>query len=209
MPMVELTTTQGALDDATKRRLAGELSTIVLELEAAPFADFGEVPHMQALSWCFVNEQEVFVGGRRHAKPIYRVTVTIPEGAPGVFGPLAERGREKLFKRVTAAVLAAEGSENTMVEAHRVWVHLRQPPTATMRAFGEVFTLTELTAYGLKTDEPGSKTGRMRQAALQSVGAISSGMKGRQTVTPGRAAQAGTHTQRFSTHSGQERRFGD
>ena len=171
MPMVELTTTKGALDDAAKQRLAAELSTIALELEAAPFADFGDAPHMQALSWCFVNEQEVFVGGRPHAKPIYRVTVTIPEGAPGVFGPLAERGREKLVKRVTEAVLAAEGSENTMVDAHRVWVHLRQITNGHWAGFGEVVTLPELAAYGLKTHDTDSKVGRMREAAMQSVGA--------------------------------------
>ena len=80
MPMIEITTTKGALDDAAKQRLAGELSTLVLELEAAPFADFGQDAHMQALTWCFINEQDVFVGGSVHAKPIYRVTVTIPEG---------------------------------------------------------------------------------------------------------------------------------
>lgn len=171
--MIELTTTRGALDDAAKQRLAGELSTIALELEAAPLADFGDAAHMRALAWCFVNEQEVFVGGQVHAKPIYRVTVTIPEGAPGVFGPLAQRGREKLAKRVTAAVLAAEGSENTMVEAHRVWVHLRQITNGHWAGFGEVVTLPELAAYGLKTDEPESKTGRMREAAMQSVGALS------------------------------------
>jgi phenylpyruvate tautomerase PptA (4-oxalocrotonate tautomerase family) len=173
VPMIELTTTKGALDDATKQRLAGELSTIALELEAAPFADFGDAAHMQALAWCFVNEQEVFVGGEVSPKPIYRVTVTIPEGAPGVFGPLAKRGREKLFKRVTAAVLAAEGSENTMVEAHRVWVHLRQITDGHWAGFGEAFTLADATAYGLTTDEPGSRTDRMRQAAMQSVGAVS------------------------------------
>ncbi len=173
MPMIELTTTKGALDDATKERLAGELSTIVLELEAAPLADFGDAAHMQALAWCFVDEQEVFVGGQAHAKPIYRVTVTIPEGAPGVFGPLAKRGREKLVKRVTAAVLAAEGSENTMVEAHRVWVQLQQITDGHGAGFGEVITFPELVAYALKTDEPESKTGRMRKAAMQSVGAVS------------------------------------
>jgi phenylpyruvate tautomerase PptA (4-oxalocrotonate tautomerase family) len=173
VPMIELTTTKGALDDAAKQRLAGELSTIALELEAAPVADFGDAAHMQALAWCFVNEQEVFVGGQPNRKPIYRVTVTIPEGAPGVFGPLAERGRQKLVKRVTAAVLAAEGSENTMVEAHRVWVHLRQIANGHWAGFGEVVTLPELAAYGLQTDEPDSKTDRMRRAALQSVGAAS------------------------------------
>ncbi len=173
MPMVELTTTKGALDDAAKQRLAGELSTIVLELEAAPYADFGDSAHVQAAAWCFVNEQEVFVGGRPNAKPIYRVTVTLPEGAPGLLGPLAERGREKLVKRITAAVLAAEGSENTMVEAHRVWVHLRQITNGHWAGFGEVVTLRELAAYGLNADEPESKTDRMRQAAMQSVGAVS------------------------------------
>lgn len=173
MPMVELTTTKGALDDDNKQRLAGELATIALELEAAPFADFGNAEHMQALAWCFVNEQDVFVGGRRTAKPIYRVTVTIPEGAPGVFGPLAKRGREKLVKRVTEAVLAAEGSESNMVEAHRVWVHLRQIADGHWAGFGEVVTLPELSAYGLNTDEPGSKTDRMRQAAMASMDAVS------------------------------------
>jgi phenylpyruvate tautomerase PptA (4-oxalocrotonate tautomerase family) len=168
--MVELTTSKGALDDEAKRRLAGELSTIALELEAAPFADFGDADHMQALSWCFVNEQDVFVGGRVHPKPIYRVTVTIPDGAPGVFGPLAERGREKLVRRVTEAVLATEGTEATTVEAHRVWVHLKSIPNGQWAGFGEIVTLRELAAYGLENDEPGSKTDRLRRAALESVG---------------------------------------
>ncbi len=170
MPMVEITTTKGALDEAAKQRLAGQLSSLALELEAAPMVDFKDAEHMQALSWCFVNEQNVFIGGQRHTKPIYRVTVTIPEGAPGVFGPLARRGREELFRRVTAAVLAAEGTENTMVEAHRVWVQLRQITNGHWAGFGEVVTLPDAVAYGMKTDKPGSKTARMRQAALQSVG---------------------------------------
>lgn len=124
---------------------------------------------MQALAWCFVNEQDVFVGGRRHAKPIYRVTVTIPEGAPGVFGPLAKRGRATLVKRVTEAVLAAEGSANTMVEAHRVWVHLRSIADGHWAGFGEVVTLREIAAYGMNTDKPGSKIDRMRRAAMASI----------------------------------------
>lgn len=113
----------------------------------------------------------MFVGGRRHPKPIYRVTVTLPEGAPGLLGPLAERGRTKLVERVTAAVLVAEGSENTMVEAHRVWVHLRAMPHGHWGAFGGTVTVADAAAYGLKSGEPGSRTERMREAALESVGA--------------------------------------
>ena len=171
MPMVELTTTKGALAEDAKQKLARKLSTIVLELEAAPMADFGEHEHMQALSWCFVNEQDVFLGGRRHQKPIYRVTATVPDGAPGLFGPLAARGREKLVKRVTEAVLAAEGTENTMVEAHRVWVHLIAIPDGYAGGFGEGGTIADLVAYSLKLDEPGSRTARWREAALESFGA--------------------------------------
>ena len=171
MPMVEITTTKGALDDDAKQRLAGELSTIVLELEAAPAADFGEEEHVQALAWCFVNEQDVFVGGQRHQKPIYRVTATVPDGAPGLFGPLAARGREKLVERVTQAVLDAEGTENTMVESHRVWVHLLAVPDGHWAGCGEVITLADLAAYCLKADEPGSKTYRLREAVMKSVSA--------------------------------------
>jgi phenylpyruvate tautomerase PptA (4-oxalocrotonate tautomerase family) len=171
MPMVELTTTKGALDQAAKQWLAAELATIALELEAAPMADFRDDDHMQALSWCFINEHEVFVGGRGLDKPVYRVTVTIPEGAPGVFGPLAARGREKLIKRVTEAVLAAEGARNTMVEAHRVWVHLRHITNGHWGAFGEIVTLTDLADYAFDKGPPGSKADRMRRAALESVGA--------------------------------------
>jgi phenylpyruvate tautomerase PptA (4-oxalocrotonate tautomerase family) len=173
MPMIEVTTTKDALDADAKQRLAAELATIALDVEAAPLARFGDVAHMQALSWCFVNEQDVYVGGRTLEKPIYRVVVTIPDGAPGVFGPLAVRGREALVKRVTEAVLAAEGSEDNMVEAHRVWVQLHHVADGHWGGFGEIITIPELAAYGLNTDEPGSKVDRMRQAALESVGAAS------------------------------------
>jgi hypothetical protein len=77
VPMVEITTTKGALDDATKQRLASVLSTLALALEAAPMADFGDAELMQALACCFVNEQEVFVGGQAPAKPIYRAVTAL------------------------------------------------------------------------------------------------------------------------------------
>jgi phenylpyruvate tautomerase PptA (4-oxalocrotonate tautomerase family) len=170
MPMVELTTTPGALEEEAKQKLASELATLALELEATPM-DFGEDEHMQALAWCFVNEQQVFVGGRTLTKPIYRVTVTIPDGAPGLIGPLARRGRKELVERVTAAVLEAEGSENTKVEAHRVWVHLHEMTDGHWAAFGETLTVTDLAKYGLKTGEPGDRLDRLREAALESVGA--------------------------------------
>jgi phenylpyruvate tautomerase PptA (4-oxalocrotonate tautomerase family) len=171
VPMIELTTTTSALEDAAKQSLAGELSTIALELEAAPYADFGDVDHMQALAFCFVNEQDVFVGGRRHTKPIYRVVATFPEGAPGLWGPLCERNRQKLVERVTAAVLAAEGTPHHITEAHRVWVHLRFVPDGQWAGFGEVVRMQDIASYSLGKGEPGSKVDRWRQAALESVGA--------------------------------------
>lgn len=123
---------------------------------------------MPALSWCFVNEQEVCVGDAVSAKPIYRVTVTVPDGAPGLCGPLAERNRRTLVERVTEAVLEAEDTEPTMVEAHRVWVHLRLIDEGHWAGFGEVVTLRDLARYGFASATDGDKTSRMRAAALQS-----------------------------------------
>jgi phenylpyruvate tautomerase PptA (4-oxalocrotonate tautomerase family) len=173
MPMVELTTTKGALDDAAKQRLAGELSSIALEVEAGPAVDFSDDDHMQAVAWCFVNEQDVFAGGRVLEKPLYRITVTMPEGAPGLFGPFPERGRQILIQKVTEAVLAAEGTDNNPVEAHRVWVHLRFIKDGHWGGFGDVFSMREVIQYSLRSGGPGSKTERWREAALESVGAVS------------------------------------
>jgi phenylpyruvate tautomerase PptA (4-oxalocrotonate tautomerase family) len=173
MPMVELTTTKGALDEEARRQLAGELSSIALEVEAGPAVDFSDDDHMQALAWCFVNEQDVFVGGQALEKPLYRITVTMPEGAPGLFGPIAAGGREKLIQKMTEAVLAVEGRDNNAVEAHRVWVHLRFIKDGHWGAFGADFTMRELVRYSLKSDEPGSRTEQWRAAALESVGATS------------------------------------
>jgi hypothetical protein len=41
--------------------------------------------------------------------------------------------------------------------------------------FGEIFTLSDAAAYGMNTDEPGSKVDRMRQAAMESVGGLRRG----------------------------------
>lgn len=171
MPMVDLTLTPGALDEETKQALAGELARILLDFEAAPFNEFGEEEHMRALSWCFVSEQDMFMGGIRHDKPAYRVVLTVPEGAP-VFGPLAAGVRAKMFERVTEAVLAAEGTEVTMAEAHRVWVQLRHIVDTQWGGFGEVITINDLRKYAFERGEPGSKPARMREAALVSVRSV-------------------------------------
>jgi hypothetical protein len=49
----------------------------------------------------------------------------------------------------------------------------RSAPLGHWMAFGEVFTIADIRKYALKTDEPGSKTDRMRKAALETVGATS------------------------------------
>jgi hypothetical protein len=62
--------------------------------------------------------------------------------------------------------LTAEGSENTPVQAHRVWVLLRQIADGQRAGFGEVLTLADATAYGLNADGPDTRIDRLRRAAL-------------------------------------------
>jgi len=175
MPMVDMTITPGALDEEAKQRLAGELSRLILELEAGPRSGFEEMPHMQALSWCFIDEQEILLGGQRHHKPVYRVVVTVPEGASGLLGPRGAQGRETLVQRVTDAVLAADASPNNPVEAHRVWVQLRQISDGHWGAFGEIVTVNDLATLGFRSEGPDERIDRLRAAATKSMATSSVG----------------------------------
>jgi hypothetical protein len=49
------------------------------------------------------------VGGKPAELPIYRVFLTVPQGLPGITGPLNEQRRNALVREVTELVLTAEG----------------------------------------------------------------------------------------------------
>ena len=86
-------------------------------------------PATRAMAWVFVHElpHGAFnVGGKPAELPIYRVFLTVPQGLPGITGPLNEQRRNALVREVTELVLAAEGVTDIEAHVHRVWCMLRE-----------------------------------------------------------------------------------
>lgn len=149
--MIDITTSPGALSDTAKATLAERLSGDLIELEGAQDNAF-----VRAITWCFIDEcADIFVGGRRLDRPIYRVVVTVPEGV-GLCGPLGVENRRTLVRRVTEAVLGSEGTTATTVEAARVWVQIRQIADRHWGAFGELVAMPDIVAYGIGVGDPHS-----------------------------------------------------
>src|SRR4051812_4861359 len=116
MPMIELTLTNGALDEATQAALVERLTSAVSRWEG-----MAESPRVRSTIWAFVDQRadgDFYVGGARPERHHFRVRITVAEGSLD-----AER-KEGLVGEVTSLVLKAEGAPNDPREAARVWCHV-------------------------------------------------------------------------------------
>src|SRR3977135_2249681 len=111
MPMIDLTLPAGALQRSTLTTLVEDLTTTVLHWERV-----ADNPAPRAMAGGFVHEPPrggVKVGGKPAELPIYRVFLTVPQGLPGITGPLNEQRRNALVREVSELVLTAEGGSNS------------------------------------------------------------------------------------------------
>jgi phenylpyruvate tautomerase PptA (4-oxalocrotonate tautomerase family) len=164
MPMIDVTLQEGALTDEARDQLVRDLTTALIKHEGAPDNDY-----VRSVTWCFVDERParaIAVGGDLDAAPVYRVTMTIPEGTPGLHGPLNEGRRLALVRDVTERVLAAEGTEPTKAEQRRVWVHIRELPDGFWGGFGEIAHMHDIAAYASGESPVDPAKGRRLRAAF-------------------------------------------
>ncbi|MGD0452532.1 MAG: Tautomerase enzyme [Solirubrobacteraceae bacterium] len=160
MPMIDITMSEGALDVEARKALAERVSSDLIELEGAV-----DNPYARSITWCFIDERrEIYVAGIPAEKPVYRVVLTVPEGVPGLYGPLTVENRRTLVRRVTAAVLDAERTEFSIPEAARVWVQIRQIDDGHWGGFGELVTIADIAAYGLGIGPENSVGQRIRES---------------------------------------------
>src|SRR5688572_8242401 len=107
MPMIELTLPQGALDKGAQDDLMEKLTFALLRWEGAP----EDSDAAKTVSWGYVDERpagNVYQGGKPEPQqPIYRVKVTVPDGA------LNDEKKSGLVAEATRYVLEAEGSDPT------------------------------------------------------------------------------------------------
>jgi len=144
MPMIDLTLPTGALQRSALTTLVEDLTTTVLHWEGV-----ADNPATRAMAWVFVHELPhgaVNVGGKPAELPIYRVFLTVPQGLPGITGPLNEERRNALVREVTELMLTAEGV--TDIEAHmqRVWCLIREQAEGFWGANGRIFRISDFDA---------------------------------------------------------------
>jgi len=141
MPMIDLTLPAGALQPPALTTLVEDLTTTVLRWEGV-----ADNPATRAMAWAFVHELPsgaVNVGGRPAELPIYRVFLTVPQGLPGITGPLNEHRRNALVREVTETVLAAEGVADIEAHTQRVWCMLREQSEGFWGATGRILRMTD------------------------------------------------------------------
>lgn len=172
MPMIDVTLPEGAVSEEAKGELVEKLTATLIAREGAPDNEY-----VRAITWCFVEERPaggVNVGGRPAERPVYRVVLTVPEGAPTLHGPLMGGNREKLVREVTEHVLAAEGTPYSDAEAGRVWVQMREIREGHWGGFGALAGIEDIATYaglppGGQPTERGERAREAFEAARDSV----------------------------------------
>ena len=88
----------------------------------------------------------VNLGGQPVELPVYRVFLTVPQGTPGLHGPLNAHRRNDLAREVTDLVLAAEGVADIAANGHRVWCMLREHADGFWGVSGRIYPMSDIAA---------------------------------------------------------------
>lgn len=155
MPKLDAYIPEGALDPAAERALMQSLTDILLEEEGADLTN----AFARSIAWVSVHRPSLqLVGGEVPSKPRYQINVAVPEGQ------LTRDRRESMVRRVTDAVLAAEGSDGDQ-DAFRVWVFAGEIPEGTWGGAGRIFGLADIAAALLGDAEAGAAHAKRQLAA--------------------------------------------
>lgn len=125
MPLIDLTIPEGSIPADRSAKLLDELATILLRAERAPDTSF-----FREITWTYLHEAKLAVGGRPGGEPRFRVDITVPAGA------LSERRKGELIAGVHTAVLEAAGLD-AQANALHVWTLIREVPEGNWGAAGQ------------------------------------------------------------------------
>lgn len=146
MPKLDAYIPAGALEPEAEHALMQTLTDILLEEEGAdPSNAFA-----RAIAWVSVHRPALqLVGGQEPDRPRYQIDVAVPEGQ------LSRERRESMVRRVTDAVLAAEGPDGDQ-DSFRVWVFAGEIPEGTWGGAGRIFGLADISTGVLGDAEAGA-----------------------------------------------------
>lgn len=136
MPLVEVLTPTGTLDEDLCERLLAEVRAV----EGAP-----DTEHGRAISWLIVHPagQWYVSSGETGAAsaPRYLVRVSVPEGA------LDDGKRADLVRRVTRLLAEIEPDPDRLYREPAAWVHVLEIPDGSWGALGQVVRLPDILSY--------------------------------------------------------------
>jgi phenylpyruvate tautomerase PptA (4-oxalocrotonate tautomerase family) len=133
MPLIDLHVPAGALPEGVGESLLEELATILLRWEGAP-----DTPFFREITWTYLHEATLAVGGRPGGAPRYRVEVSVPAGA------LSQRRKAGVIADMHAAVARAAGIDGDPDAALHVWTLIRDVPEGSWGAGGTPVTYAQL-----------------------------------------------------------------
>jgi len=134
MPLIDLYLPADAVPSDRLPPLVDELTTVLLRAERAPDTEF-----FRGITWVYVHELPqgmVFTSGRPAPEPVFRVSVTVPQGA------LSERRKEELVTEATRAVREATGLGED--DSLRIWVMVNEVPDGNWGEAGNVIRFEQL-----------------------------------------------------------------
>ena len=147
MPLIDVFYPAGTFTPEARDALCDELTTVMLRAERAPETEF-----FRDITWIHVHEQPegtMLEAGRPVDRPVFRVQVTVPQGA------LSERRKAELVSEATRVVSEAAGLSEA--DGIRVWVIINEVPDGNWGAGGQVVQFEQLRAYAAREREaPGS-----------------------------------------------------
>jgi phenylpyruvate tautomerase PptA (4-oxalocrotonate tautomerase family) len=156
--MIDIVMTEGSIGPQKIEELVENLSTALINGEGAPDNEY-----TRSVTWCFVDQRPknaICVGGRPPEKPRYRITLTVPIGAPRIYGPLMKAARQALIAETTKLVLDAEGADHSFDNLSRVWVHIREISEGYWGAFGDIAEMNDIATFVMGEPAIGHKTDR-------------------------------------------------
>lgn len=144
MPLIQLATHKGALGEA-KQRLLREITEIVASHVGYPDRSVtGRL--ITSVEVTELDPEDMTFGGEPSELPRYRILVSVPEG------PLDAEGKDAVAAKLTAAILAAEGAEDTFENRHRVWCIFTDVREGNWAAGGKTHRLKDIIMYVLRGD---------------------------------------------------------
>jgi len=147
MPLIDLFYPAGTFTPEARTELADELTTVVLRAERAPDTEF-----FRNITWIHVHELPegtMFAAGRPITEPVFRVQLTIPQGA------LSERRKQELVSEATRVVSEAAGLGRS--DGLRVWVVINEVPDGNWGAGGAIVEFEQLRGYAARErEQPGT-----------------------------------------------------